>query len=232
MLMSAVPMYAPSFRALSRRLQFMVRRHKFNEDSLLLCRMASYRFFFFFTLVTASRKSSSLQLSDARVYEPQIRARLGNTAHFCRCGRPHSPRNRQNFRGSRLLTPPPCPTARPLSPRGAMREEAVEVRPTPYTLHPTPYTLRHPTPYTLHPTLYTLHTTPYTEWYACCGPLVRPFGGFVCSPLLHVRRPALCRRGGRCGRRRWRSALHPTPYTLRPTPYALHPTPYTLHTAH
>ena len=26
----------------------------------------------------------SLNLSDTRVYEPQIRARLGTTAHFCR----------------------------------------------------------------------------------------------------------------------------------------------------
>jgi len=36
---------------------------------------------FFFTLVTGPRRSSSLQLSDKRVYEPQIRARLGTTAH-------------------------------------------------------------------------------------------------------------------------------------------------------
>ena len=39
--------------------------------------------FFFFTLVTGPRRSLSLQLSDTRVYEPQIRARLGTTAHFC-----------------------------------------------------------------------------------------------------------------------------------------------------
>ena len=31
-------------------------------------------FFFFFTLVTRPRRSLSLRLSDARVYEPQIRA--------------------------------------------------------------------------------------------------------------------------------------------------------------
>jgi len=31
--------------------------------------------FFFFTLVTGPRRSLSLKLSDARVYEPQIRAR-------------------------------------------------------------------------------------------------------------------------------------------------------------
>ena len=36
-------------------------------------------FFFFFTLVTGPRGSLSLELSDARVYEPQIRARLGTT---------------------------------------------------------------------------------------------------------------------------------------------------------
>jgi len=34
----------------------------------------------FFTLVT----SLSLKLSDTRVYKPQIRARLGTTAHFCK----------------------------------------------------------------------------------------------------------------------------------------------------
>jgi len=32
---------------------------------------------FFFTLVTGARRSLSLKLSDTRVYEPQIRARLG-----------------------------------------------------------------------------------------------------------------------------------------------------------
>ena len=40
-------------------------------------------FFFFFALVTGPRRSLSHKLSDARVYEPQIRARLGTTAHFC-----------------------------------------------------------------------------------------------------------------------------------------------------
>ena len=39
---------------------------------------------FFFTLVTSPRRSLSLKLSDTRVYEPQIRARLGNTAHLCK----------------------------------------------------------------------------------------------------------------------------------------------------
>ena len=34
------------------------------------------KFFFFFTLVTGPRRSLSLKLSDTRVYEPQIRARL------------------------------------------------------------------------------------------------------------------------------------------------------------
>ena len=41
-------------------------------------------FFFFFTLVTGPRRSLSLRLSDTRVYEPQIRAGLGTTAHFCK----------------------------------------------------------------------------------------------------------------------------------------------------
>ena len=38
---------------------------------------------FFFTLVTGPRRSLSLTLSDTGVYEPQIRARLGTTTHFC-----------------------------------------------------------------------------------------------------------------------------------------------------
>ena len=37
-------------------------------------------FFFFFTLVTGPRRSLSLKLSETRVYEPQIRARLGTSA--------------------------------------------------------------------------------------------------------------------------------------------------------
>ena len=37
--------------------------------------------YFFFTLVTGPRSSLSLKRSDSRVYEPQIRARLGTTAH-------------------------------------------------------------------------------------------------------------------------------------------------------
>ena len=44
--------------------------------------MSSF-FFFFFTFVTGPRRSLSLKLSDTRVYEPQIRARLGTTAHLC-----------------------------------------------------------------------------------------------------------------------------------------------------
>jgi len=41
-------------------------------------------FFLFFTLVTGPRRFLSLKLSDTRVYEPQMRARLGTTAYFCR----------------------------------------------------------------------------------------------------------------------------------------------------
>jgi len=44
----------------------------------------SSSFFFFFTLVTGPRRYLSLKLSDTRVYEPQIRARLGTTAHVCK----------------------------------------------------------------------------------------------------------------------------------------------------
>ena len=38
------------------------------------------------TLVTGPRRSLSLKLGDARVYEPQIRARLGTTTHAPRAG--------------------------------------------------------------------------------------------------------------------------------------------------
>ena len=39
---------------------------------------------FFFTLVTGPTRSLSLKLSGTRVYEPQIQARLGTTAQFCK----------------------------------------------------------------------------------------------------------------------------------------------------
>jgi hypothetical protein len=38
--------------------------------------------FLFVTLVTGPRESLSLELSDTRVYAPQILARLGTTAHW------------------------------------------------------------------------------------------------------------------------------------------------------
>ena len=47
-----------------------------NADTLVV----QSDFFFYFTLVTGPRRSLSLMLSDARVYEPRIRARLGTTA--------------------------------------------------------------------------------------------------------------------------------------------------------
>ena len=40
-----------------------------------------YFFSFLFAVVTSPRRSLTLTLSDTRVYEPQIRARLGITAH-------------------------------------------------------------------------------------------------------------------------------------------------------
>ena len=43
--------------------------------------LSTFFFFFFFTLVTGPRRSLSLKLSDVRVYEPQMRARLGITTH-------------------------------------------------------------------------------------------------------------------------------------------------------
>jgi len=50
---------------------------------LHISRVISRIFFvFFFNLVTGPSRSLSLKLSDARVYEPQIRDHLGTTAHF------------------------------------------------------------------------------------------------------------------------------------------------------
>ena len=45
-------------------------------------RFTQYDLFCFFTLVTGPRRSLSLQLSDTRIYAPQIRARLGTTVCF------------------------------------------------------------------------------------------------------------------------------------------------------
>ena len=50
-----------------------------HRDSLAHSRTAHC----FFTLVTGPRRFLSLKLSDTRVHEPQIRARLGTTTHFC-----------------------------------------------------------------------------------------------------------------------------------------------------
>ena len=45
------------------------------------CSALSSAFFFFSTLVTGPRRSLSLKLSATRVYEPQVRARLGTWRH-------------------------------------------------------------------------------------------------------------------------------------------------------
>ena len=51
---------------------------------ICICIYMNVLLLFFLTLVTGPRWSLSLQLSDTRVYEPQIRARLRTTAHFCK----------------------------------------------------------------------------------------------------------------------------------------------------
>ena len=45
--------------------------------------MCSTLLFLFFSLIAGPRRSLRLKLSDTRVYEPQIRARLGTTTRFC-----------------------------------------------------------------------------------------------------------------------------------------------------
>jgi hypothetical protein len=52
-----------------------------HSDAPLASHLPAIFLFFFFTLVTAPRRSLSLKLSDTRVYEPQIKACLGTTAH-------------------------------------------------------------------------------------------------------------------------------------------------------
>ena len=52
-----------------------------------LTAMVGWLFFFCFTLVTGPKRSLSRKLSDARVYEPQIRARLGRVQRVARVER-------------------------------------------------------------------------------------------------------------------------------------------------
>jgi hypothetical protein len=53
------------------------------STSLRHCPHLIFCFFFFFTPVAGPSRSLSLKLSDTRVYEPQIRARLDNHASVC-----------------------------------------------------------------------------------------------------------------------------------------------------
>ena len=61
-----------------------------NSQQSTVNRQPSTPFFFFFTLVTGSIRSLRLHLSDTRVYELQIRARLGTTAQLSTVHRPPS----------------------------------------------------------------------------------------------------------------------------------------------
>jgi len=68
---------------------------------------------FVFTLVTGPRRSLSLTLSDTRVYEPQIRARLGTTAHPSACVLT-AELLRLAYRGTIINTPLLGPYRRPM----------------------------------------------------------------------------------------------------------------------
>ena len=91
-------------------------------------------------------------MSDTRVYEPQIRARLGTAAQGLREEWAADPAQKavvfSQFTGMLNIV-----------------QTAIRVHPTPFTVHPAPYTL-HPTPYTLHPTV-----------GICLGPYGGPSGG-------------------------------------------------------
>ena len=66
--------------------------------------------FFFFTLVTGPRWSLRLKLSDARVYQPQLRARLGTTVQVFGVKPPARVTGVQTVGGSgalRVLPPKP-----------------------------------------------------------------------------------------------------------------------------
>jgi len=74
-------------------------------------------FFFFFTLVAGPRRSLSLGLSDTRVCEPQIRARLVTTAHFCEVvtvDRPGRPATSWRLRHALRRRPALSPCVHPL----------------------------------------------------------------------------------------------------------------------
>jgi len=70
-------------------------------QSSLASHLDRFFFFFFFTLVTGPRRSLSLKLSDARVYAPQTRARLG-TLLACRS-------SSRTAAGARSSSTPPHP---------------------------------------------------------------------------------------------------------------------------
>ena len=92
----------------------------------------------FFTLVTGPRRSLSLNLSDAKVYAPQVRARLGTTAHFC-----------EVVVLNVQVQPGTAGTAADEE-RRAAAERIVQANPKPSTLNPQPSTLN-PQPSTLNP---------------------------------------------------------------------------------
>ena len=70
------------------------------------------KLFFFFTLVTGPRWSLRLKLSNTRVYEPQIRARLGTAAQFPSRRAPRLSPSATSFSGA---TAPPSSSSALLS---------------------------------------------------------------------------------------------------------------------
>jgi len=71
------------FRVATRSIEDQERHHEleYTQSWTYICPPGV---FFFFALVTVPRRSLSLKLSDTGVCEPQIRARLGITAQFCK----------------------------------------------------------------------------------------------------------------------------------------------------
>ena len=164
-----------------------------------------------FTPVTGPRRSSRLELSCARAYEPQLETSSVTPTHFCELVFCPSGKSQPLKTGSVLLLVPrralrgsilkvnfeqilstfgnTCPQngskKEPRAPRTSLGypNEAPSVGIGDTTVRLAEQNGRGRK--ISHPAHYTLHPTPCT--------------------------------------------LHPTPYTLHPTPYTLHPTPYTLH---
>jgi len=114
------------------------KRHALLSDSIFrTISLSAMLLLFFFTLVTGPRRSLSLKLSDTRVYEPQIRARLGTTD--AASIKPTALSEALVVRQRRLLSEIAC-TDVALSPDDVFQETSARYR----ALEPEQWLQRHP----------------------------------------------------------------------------------------